>query len=154
MDEEFEKSRVATLSCLSDARYKAVSAAFEQSYHSLDSEPPSTKEAVRSNFEALEILYKLIIDAKEKERLNSAGVNSNLKRIVAEMYAKDNTAKTAGEHLLDGFCDWINALHMYRHGQKVKEPIDPPMELAINLISSGAGYLRILVEMDKFKHRL
>jgi len=152
IDEEFERSRAATISCLSEARYSAVSTAFEKCYYHLDSDPPNTKDAVRSISEALEILYKLIIDATGTARLNSSGVRSNLKPIVKKMYSTDKTASKAGEHLLDGFCDWIDASHMYRHGQKVKEPIEPPIGLAINMISSGSAYLRWLVEMDAFKH--
>lgn len=153
IDEEFERNRVSALSCLTKPRYAAVEASFEDSHSKLDSKPSDTKGSVRSIFEAVEILYKLLIDSKEKDRLNSSGVRSNLKPIVGKLYGNDKTALTAAEHLLDGLCDWIDALHMYRHGQKVEEPSNPPMGLAIQMLSSGATYLRWLAEIDKCVQR-
>jgi hypothetical protein len=154
VDEEFERNRLSVLSCLAGSRYTAVATAFEDSHQKLDSEPPDTKASVRSIFEAVEILYKLLIDAPEKDRLNSSGVRNKLKPMFQKIYEKDETARIAAEHLTEGLCDWIDALHMYRHGQKVEEPSNPPMELAIEIVSSGATYLRWLVEIDKFIHKL
>jgi len=42
---------------------------------------------------------------------------------------------------------------MYRHGQKVEKPSKPPMGLTILVLSSGAAYLRWLVEIDKCVQR-
>jgi len=153
VDEDFEKNRLSSLSCLTNLRYAAVATAFEDSYNKLDLQPADTKGSVQSIFEALEILYKLIVHAEEKTRLNSHGVIKNLKPMVQILYGDDKTACIAAEHLLDGFCDLIEALHIYRHGQKVEEPIDPPIEMAIQIISSGATYLRWLVEFDKITQK-
>jgi hypothetical protein len=153
VDEEFERNRIFALSCLTGSRYTAVAKAFEDSHQKLDSQPPDTKASVRSIFEAVEILYKLLTDAQERDRLNSSGVRNKLKSMIQKIYEKDETARKVAEHLMEGFCDWIEALHMYRHGQKVEEPSNPPMELAIEILSSGATYLRWLVEIDKFIHK-
>lgn len=149
VDEEFERNRFFALSCLTDSRYAAVATAFEDSYQKLDSNPADTKGSARSIFEAVEILYKLIINAEKKDRLNSFGIQKNLKPFIQKIYEHDITAATAANHLLDGLCDWIDALHMYRHGQKVEEPASPPMELTIEMLSLGATFLRWLVEIDK-----
>jgi hypothetical protein len=150
VDEEFEKNRLSSLSCLTNPRYVAVAVAFEDSYSKLDLQPADTKGSVRSIFEALEILYNLIVHTEEKTRLDSHGVIKNLKPMIQSLYNDDKTACIAAEHLLDGFCDWIEALQMYRHGQEVEEPIDLPIGLAIQIISSGASYIRWLVEVDSF----
>lgn len=153
IDEEFEKNRLSALSCLTDTRYSAVVTSFDDSHNKLDSQPPDTKGAVRSIFEALEILYKLIVDAEDKTRLNSHGVNNNLKPMMQKLYKGDNIAWKSAEYLLSGLCDWIDAAHMYRHGQKVEEPKSPPIGLAIQMISSGAAYLRWLVELDRITQK-
>ncbi|MEE8574027.1 MAG: hypothetical protein V3T30_01335 [Thermodesulfobacteriota bacterium] len=148
VDEEFERNRLAALSCLAEPKYAAVLAAFEKSHSKLDRDPPETKEAIRAAFEALEILYKLMTNSKGKSRLNSRGVQEKLKPIVQEKYKNDPTAITAVEHMLNGLCDWIEAGHMYRHGQNTEEPNDPPIGLAVQMVSSGASYLRWLVELN------
>jgi hypothetical protein len=151
IDEEFERSRISVLSCLGESKYAAVLAAFEESHNKLEPDPPDTKGAIRAVFEAVEILFKLMTDAKDKSRLNSSGVKDKLKPIAKSVYGADHTASKAVEHLLDGMCDWIDACHMYRHGQKVKEPNNPPMGLAVRLISEGAAHLRWLVELENLQ---
>lgn len=148
VDQEFESNRLLTLSCLNDPKYTAVATSFKESHKKLDSDPSDTKSAIRAIFEAVEILYKLLVNAEGKSRLNSKGIRENLKPIVQTIYKSDSTACTAAEHLLDGLCNWIDAAHMYRHGQKVEESINPPIEVAIQMLSLGATYLRWLVEFD------
>lgn len=149
VDEEFERNRVSALSCLEEPKYAAVRNEFEKAHSKLDSDPVETKEAIKAIFEAVEILYKLIINAKGKDRLNGAGVRDKIKPIAQTIYFDDPTAIKAADLLLDGLCDWIEACHMYRHGQKVEEPNDPPIGLAVQIVSSGASYLRWLVEINK-----
>lgn len=153
VDEEFERNRLSALACLESSRYAAVAHEFKKSHSKLDTNPPETKEAVRACFEAIEILYKLITNAPEKSRLNSNGVRDKIKPMAENNYSEDPTALKVAEHLLDGLCDWIDACHMYRHGQKVEEPNNPPIELAVQMISTGAGYLRWLVEIDRLNQK-
>lgn len=148
VDEEFERNRLSALSCLAETKYSAVRVEFEKAHRKLDSDPPETKEAIRAVFEAVEILYKLIINAEGKTRLSSAGIRDKLKPLAQNVYKDDITACTTVDHLLDSLCNWIDACHMYRHGQKVEEPNDPPIELAVEVVSGGASYLRWLVELN------
>lgn len=149
IDKEFEKNRVSALSCLGEPKYAAVRNEFEKAHSKLDSDPAETKDAIKAIFEALEILYKLITNAKGKDRLNGAGVRDKIKPIAQTIYSNDPTALKAADHLLDGLCDWIEACHMYRRGQNVQEPNDPSIGLAVQIVSSGASYLRWLVEINK-----
>lgn len=146
VDLEFEVNRALTLKCLGDKRFAAVVETFEDSYKKLDSSPPDTKGAIRSIFESVEILYKLIIDAQGKDRLNTAGIQNNIKPLLSKLY-KDDTVIICAEHIMDSLCDWIDAGHMYRHGQKVEELVPPPIDVAVNIISMGATYIRWLVSL-------
>ena len=77
VDEEFERNRVATLSILEHPSFGAVRAAFEDAYWHLDASPQDTKAAVRSMFESVEIIAK-VIDPKA-ERLTKNLCNQSLK---------------------------------------------------------------------------
>ena len=143
-DEEFERNRVATIARLSDQ--PAVREAFTKAYAFLDQDKPDPSSAIRAVFESIEILYKHIINAEGKERLNSHGVQKHLKSIFQKTLGKKKVEITATEHMLDGLCDWIDAGHMYRHGQKIEELEEPSIEYAVLFISQGASYLRFLLQ--------
>ena len=145
IDEEFERNRSSLISGL--ARQPAVLSSFEKAYGFLDQDPPDTANSIRAIFESMEILYKHIINAQGKDRLNSMGVQKKLKPLLQEMYSDNGVASTAIDHMMDGMCDWIEAGHMYRHGQKTDEPQTPPLEYAIFYVSQGASYLRFLLPM-------
>src|SRR5205085_2661377 len=64
-----------------------------------------------------------------------------------ERYAGNQAAIDAGAQLLEGMKAWIIASQPYRHGQEQEEPTDPPSDFVIAYLSSGATYLRWLVEL-------
>ncbi len=144
IDEEFENNKLSTIASLS--HHPAVLETFEQSYDYLDQDPPHHASAIRSMFEAIEILYKHIIDAERKERLNSIGVQKNLKSLSQQKLAGKPVELAASDHMLDGLCDWIDAGHMYRHGQKIEEVEEPSIEFTVLFISQGATYIRYLLQ--------
>ena len=43
----------------------------------------------------------------------------------------------------------LDSIHNFRHGQDVQEPKDPPIEFTVYILSSGASFLRWLVEIDR-----
>ena len=145
VDEEFERNRFSTLSVLEDTRYNASKAAYEDAYRHMDNDPMDTKAAVRSMFESIEILVKLLVPT---ERLNRQVVDNALKAKLLLFYKEDETASRVVVGLLDGLADWVNALHNYRHGQDSNEPVEPPEEVAIYVLSSGSSFLRWLVGIN------
>jgi hypothetical protein len=68
---------------------------------------------------------------------------------VQKLYAADPVATMAGARLAQSFADWVDAAHPYRHGQKSEEPVEPPEELAVLLVSQGASFVRWLVDLDQ-----
>ena len=46
----------------------------------------------------------------------------------------------------NSLADWVDALHNYRHGQGVPEPVAPSEELAVYVLSSGAAFARQLAD--------
>jgi hypothetical protein len=69
--------------------------------------------------------------------------------LIVGSYKGDRRAIEAAEKLLLSFRGWIDAAHEYRHEPGVKDTIaQPPLALAVYLISTGAAHLRWLAEQD------
>jgi len=146
VDEEFERNRASVLKSLEAKRYGGVRTAFEDAHRHLDSDPMDTKSAVRSMFESIEILSRLMVP--ETKNLNKWVVQNPLKKIAREKYSHDEIALKTIDGVLDGIGEWVDALHNYRHGQGKEEPVAPPLEFAVYVLSSGASLLRWLIELD------
>jgi hypothetical protein len=145
VDEEFERNRFSTLSLLEDTKYCALRGAYEDAYRHMDSHPPDTKASVRSMFESLEIIVKQMV---ETQNLNKWVVENTLKDKCIRLYENDETALKTVSKLFDGFAQWVDALHNYRHGQASDEPVAPSESVAIYVLSSGSSFLRWLVDIN------
>ena len=145
VDEEFERNRITALACLASERFAGVRAAFEQSHSYLDAQPSDTKAAVRSAFEALEILARLM--DTESKNLNKWMVENKLKPL-ALAQAVDATESTVLGKLLDGLAISVDGLHNYRHGQGSEQPVAPSLSVAVYVVSSVAAAMRLLVAVD------
>jgi hypothetical protein len=84
----------------------------------------------------------------EVTRLASKATD-RLRPLIEQCYSGDRTAIQAAEKLLQSFRDWIDAAHEYRHEDGVKDMVaQPPLTLAVYLVSAGAAHLRWLAEID------
>ena len=145
VDEEFERNRFSTLQTLDDPKYSGVRDAYEAAYRHMDSDPPDNKAAVRSMFESLEILVRLMVPTKN---LNRWIVEKALKEKCLPLYASEPTGSQVVTGLFDGFADWVDALHNYRHGQPSEQPVAPSEEVAVYVLSSGSAFLRWLIGIN------
>ncbi len=144
IDEAFESNRTSILPALQDSRYAGVRDAFENAYQYMSSD---TKAAVRSMFEALEILARLMVSGQKN--LNQWLVLHKLKPMALTIYQKDKTASTVTDGFFDGLAQWVDSVHNYRHGQGQEEPVSPPLELCVYILSSGTSFLRWLIDVDQ-----
>lgn len=148
IDEEFELNRIASLKILESQKFLAVKQAFEDAFKYMDSDPPDTKASVRSIFESLEILARLIIP--ETKNLNRSLVKNQLKNACLQVNDVNKIEKDVIAGMLDGFSEWVEVMHNYRHGQPDLDPISPSEDLAIHILSTGSAYLRqIAMYADK-----
>jgi len=145
VDEEFERNRVSTLACLETPRYSGVRTAFEAAHGHLDAAPIDTKASVRSAFEALEILARLM-DPTSKN-LNKYMVENRLKPLALAGVTLPSEADTVSK-LFDGLALIVDGLHNYRHGQPAEQPIAPSLTITIYVISTVASALRWLTTLD------
>ena len=145
VDREFERNKNTVLSCLG-GKFSAVEESLDAAFSRLGRKPFDTKAAVRDIFEAAESLTKQITNSGHD--LTERFVNAKIAPMVKRVYGGiDRSANSAGDILLIGFSQWVNAAHNYRHGQKDTKVIAPPFELAVLLLSQGASYIRWLVEI-------
>ena len=145
VDEEFKHNLSTALICLSAPRYSAVKATFDSAYSYLDTQPCDTKASVRSAFESLEILARLI--DPESKNLNKWMVENKLKPLACFELKDSIEIKTVGS-LFDGIALLVDGLHNYRHGQPVENPVAPSMAVTIYVISTVASALRWLATID------
>lgn len=144
IDEAFEDNRVSILPALQKARYVGLRDAFENAYRYLSSD---TKTAARFMFESLEILARLMFP--EQRNLNGWLVRNKVKSAAMSLCATDSTASKVVDGFCEGLAQWVDAMHCYRHGQGLPEPVSPPLELCVYILSSGTSFLRWLVDVDQ-----
>lgn len=144
-DEAFEATRQSAVSGLGSPRYAAALAAFDDAHRALDGHPPDTRAAIRHVFEACEIVFRLILGDKVA-RLGSAEVNSKLKPKAIDGLGP--VAKEAVSGQLRTFATWVDAAHLYRHGQEIEAPAPPPEDVAVASVQVGTAFLRWLVAFD------
>lgn len=146
IDEEFERNKFSTLRMMHKVCYSATKSAFEDSYRHFDGNPIDTKAAVRSIFESIEILVKQIVQTRN---LNKYIVENDLKNKFMPIYNGDETAKAVVSKMFDSFALWVDGIHLYRHGQDDDQPVRPPIDLAVYILSSGSSFLRWLIELNE-----
>lgn len=142
VDEDFERGRLATLVGLGSPLLANARQAYEDAFRHLDSTPRDTKAAVRSVFEAAEILAKQIVPVAQ--RLNGKIIEGELRTKCIAALGGDATEQKALASVFDSFGEWVTAMHLYRHGQAGDEPVAPSEELAVHAISTGSAYIRLL----------
>jgi hypothetical protein len=147
VDLEFERNIASAIAGLGTARYNGARAALEAAKVKFEQPMPDTKGAIRDVFEAAENLTKLI--SASGKSLDSGFIKAELEPRIQRLYANDPVAKRSGAKAAQSFADWVDAAHPYRHGHGVEEPIAPPLELAVLLISQGASFIRWLVDLDQ-----
>ncbi|MCC7168076.1 MAG: hypothetical protein IT565_10960 [Rhodospirillales bacterium] len=147
VDNEFEHNKSSTIRSLRSSRYSGVLAAFEKAHTALDQVPPDGKLAIHQAFEAVEILFRLMFPSAP--RLAASDATTRLTPLVQSQLAADATALRSTQKILNSFCDWVEGAHFYRHGQGEEEPVQPPLSLAILMVSTAASYLRWLAEIDE-----
>ncbi len=142
VDAAFEASRIATIAVLAHPMFANARSNFEDACRHMDGDPRDTKAAVRSMFEAAEVLGKQLCPGVQQ--LRGRMIEDVMKPRVAALVASDPTEQAVWAGMLDGMVDWVNAMHNYRHGQPGPDPVAPSDELAVFIMSSGTTYVRAL----------
>jgi hypothetical protein len=151
IDSEFERTFASAIAGLQAGRYAGARAEFDKVGLALDHIPPDGKGAIRAVFHAAEALFCLMFPT---ETLLGGTTSERLLRAIVDKHLSgDDAAHAAAHHVVASFKDWVLAAHNYRHAQGTPEPSDPPLSLALLMISEGAGFIRWLAELDAEEQR-
>jgi hypothetical protein len=145
-DQEFTHTTRAAISILERARYANSLDAFNKALAALAEAPPDGRAAIRGTFTAIEGLFILMVS--EVKRLAS-GETSRLRARIEQAYNGDRRAQDTSAKMLKSLSDWIDAAHGYRHEEGKPDTVaQPPLTLAVYLVSTAAAHLRWLAELD------
>jgi hypothetical protein len=146
VDQEFERARASTIAELANPRYNNVRELFKRAVQALDNVPPDGKGAIRSCFFAAEGLFRLMFP--NCTQLNAGDMQKHLKPKIDRIYEGQKPAIYVAHKQISGFREWIDAAHFYRHEPGVEEPAQPPLEIAIEMLSQGAAFIRWMARID------
>jgi hypothetical protein len=144
IDPEFEANRTSALDALSAPMFGEARTDFDHAFRHLRGR--EYKQAMRMMFPAVEVAAKVLFPGAFS-RLMPNEVDKYLRPKVELRYSGNKPAITAGCQLLDGMKTWIVAAQPYRHGQEQQEPAEPPEDFVIAHLSTGASYLRWMIEL-------
>lgn len=145
VDREFTSVTQSTLKFLSKSKYVKVAAEFEQCLQAIHTTPPDAKDATRHIFDCIEIVVR---DLTGERRLTRSVLTDKVKPLVVRFYPERSTNESISKYI-DSIGQWVDALHVYRHGQPSTEPQAPPLDLTIAFIHSGIAHLRWLIEQTE-----
>lgn len=145
VDEEFSLNKQIAIDALGRSRYNGVADFFHQAYAALDERPADTRHAVRAIYDAIENLFKLMLQ-QQVSRLGKSEIDKHLKPKIVSLYAGHDL--DAAKLMMSSLSEWVNGMQQYRHAPGVTEPSGPPLDLAIFIISAGSSYLRWLLKLD------
>ena len=144
-DEQLARNTAAAIAALRSPRYANARDNYEKSLAALSGAPPDFKTSIRASFAAVEAVFKLLLPSSPRL---AAGEVQSLAPLMQTASAGDAAAQSASAKMLSAFKDWIDAAQVYRHEQGQEEPTQPPIALAISILSVGATYLRWLAELN------
>jgi hypothetical protein len=146
LDAAFAVQKAATIASLQGQRYDNARHEFDRAMEEIAKPVPNGKHAIRAVFTATEGLFRLM--HPDCPRL-AAGQVVKLEPIIKKLMSADAAALRAAMKSLDAFKDWVDAAHNYRHEPGTPEVAQPPLSLAVHLVSTGAAHLRWLAELDQ-----
>lgn len=144
VDQEFEFNRAAALGALASQRWSEARADFEAAFKHLRN--GEGKQAIRMMFPAVEVAFR-VMTKNAASRLMPNEAKKNMNPLLEQKYAGNLPAIDAGKQLLEAFEKWIVASQPYRHGQAVENVSDPPLDLVVAHLSTGAAFLRWMIEL-------
>ena len=153
VDEAYALGRRATLLGLSADKWAASRGEFERAFERMDSDIQDTTGAVRAIAASVESCAKTVMAAGVSQ-VGVTELERYLWPIIQNVYAGDDVSSSSSHEMLKSLGKWINSTHSYRHGQDGMNEVEVPLELAVQFLSAGAGFLRWLIAVDVRRYEL
>jgi hypothetical protein len=149
IDQEFHRNIVSAIGALQSARYQNIRPHIESVLAYLRADSPNYKHAWRAMLAAVEGMFELSFPYV---RLSVDEIERRLSPLISTTYP-DAAAQGAAQAMVSGFKTWLEASHIYRHQPGAEEVPQPPPDIAILAISTGASLVRWLASIDEEKPR-
>jgi hypothetical protein len=149
IDQEFHRNIVSAIGALQSPRYQTIVPLIESALAYLRAEPANYKHAWRAMLSAVEGMFELSFPYV---RLSVDEIERRLSPLISQTYP-DPAAQGAAQAMVNGFKTWVEASHIYRHQPGAEEVPQPPADIAILAISTGASLLRWLASIDEERPR-
>jgi hypothetical protein len=146
VDQEFEWNRTATIAGLGRSRFANAMKNFEEAHDDLSKTSPDGKGAIRAVFDAAENVFKVMFP--KEPRLTAAAARTRLTPVLQKLYSGNGPATAAASKQLDALCNWVDGAQNYRHEHNKEEVIEPPIDIAVLFLSTGAANIRWLIGVD------
>lgn len=145
VDQAFEMARVSAIASLGGEGFEVERQFVSRAEDALMSQPLEGRQAIRSIFDALENLFKRMYSVNQ---LNGSAITKHLKADIDRVNQNGNSAaKTSSAKSVQGFKEWVDGCHPYRHASGEQLPTEPGEEHVILMLSLGFGYLRWLARV-------
>lgn len=130
---------------LSDQKLTAAKQSVDNAELALLSTTYDGRAAVRSIFDAVENIFKLI--CPKSNQLNNANVTKELRPTIMASMADNLHEQRATGKIIDSMIDWIESGHIFRHAAGQPEPSEPSTLFATAYVSQGLTYVRLLADV-------
>jgi hypothetical protein len=147
IDEAFRVNLASAIGSLNGNRYKAARDYIHLIDDNLMSLPRKAVGAIEACFKCLENIFNLMFSGQNQ--LKSEAASQKLKPLIDKIYSCDSTAQRSMHKLLASFCQWIDGAHNYRHAPGKEDPVEPPEEVYVLVISQGLSFVRWLAIIDR-----
>jgi hypothetical protein len=101
-------------------------------------------QAIDDAFTSVESVFKVITGA---DGLKVNMIRDRLSESLGPVNVGNEQNKIALSKVYNSMGQWVDACHNYRHAPGTADPLPPPEELAILLISQASSYLRWLLDI-------
>jgi hypothetical protein len=103
------------------------------------------RQAIRSTFDAVENLLK-VIDPK-KTQLGATQARDTLGNFLVVVDRASPEEGRATTKLIEALADWVDAAHNYRHAPGGAEPSQPSEAFTVAFVSQGFSYIRWICDL-------
>lgn len=148
IDLEFNRLRGSLLSGLSETKFDAAREYIAKVDENLLLTPIDGRQAIRRTFDLVENIFKIAFP--RETHVNSTAIIKVLKPSVETRFPDKSAEKRPALKQVDGFKNWVDTAHFYRHEQGKPEIEQPSENFTFLMVSQGYSYVRWLVAILPF----
>lgn len=145
VDPAFDRQRTTVIRGLQGDEYENARDHLDNLERAMLRDPADGAEAIRRVFLMAENVFKQ--SYPEQSRLAGWAVKKFIGPKLDQIYEQGSNKHELAKKQLEGFAQWVDGAHYYRHEEGRPAPSQPPEELYILAVSEGFAFVRWLVDL-------